>query len=154
MNPVRSHMHRDVICLGQSATVTTAARQMRQHGIGSQAVYDGQDKDHPIGLVTDRDIVMMCLAEGYDPDSWAAGDPFEGTMLRSIVIDSDAQTVMQRYRIRRLPVTEQGRLVGILTETDIARALPDETVGRFVDTVSEAPSQSGRAPAAPEHDSL
>lgn len=139
MRPIRSITHRDVTCRGQSGTMTTAARQIRQYRI-----------------VTDRENVVKCLAVEPDPDSWTSGSLLQGTMLRSVDIDSDvsdALTVSQGCRIRRLPVTEQDRLVGILTEAGFARALPDETVGRFVEAISEARPLSGQEPAVPEHDS-
>ncbi len=84
MRPVQSIMHRDVTCLGQRDTTTTAPWQMRQHSIGSLPVCDGQS--HPIGIGTDCDFVVKCFAVGHDPASCTAGNLLEGTTLRSVDI--------------------------------------------------------------------
>ena len=118
---IRDYMSRDVIVLHPEETVLTAARLMSRHNIGSIPVCTA---DHRLrGIVTDRDVVLRCVALGYDPEA----TPVSEIMTRNIVSlpssaeVSDAPAVMAHRRIRRVPVTEGNRLVGVITLGDITR---------------------------------
>ena len=110
-----------VISVGQKEPVTVAARLMKRHNLGALPVCD--DRGNLRGLVTDRDIVTRCVAMDLDPAD---------TMLREIMSrgvmtcrpDDDADRAaasMGREQIRRLPVTQDGRLVGMVSLADMAR---------------------------------
>ncbi len=110
-----------VICANQKEPVTAAARLMKRHNLGAIPVCD--DEGRLRGLVTDRDIVTRCIAMDYDPAD---------TMLREIMTrgiltckPSDdaarAAAAMGKEQIRRLPVTDGGRLVGMVSLADMAR---------------------------------
>lgn len=105
--------------LGPAESVTDAAKSMREHGIGSVAVVDdGQLK----GLVTDRDIVIRVIADGRDPAATTVGEICSGDLV-TVTPDEDADTAVLRMRqraVRRMPVVDQGRLVGILSLGDMA----------------------------------
>lgn len=110
-----------VISVEQGEPVTAAARLLKRHNIGALPVVDVQG--HLRGMVTDRDIVLRCVAVDGDPRSTAVSD----IMSRGIVtagpsdmVDSCAR-LMSEDRVRRLPVTDQGRLVGIVALCDLAR---------------------------------
>lgn len=138
MMKARELMHQDVVSIGVRDTMDTAAQQMRQRDIGALPICDGES--HPVGIVTDRDIVVNCVALGRNPATSTAGEFAQGDELRCVEVDADVTEVlalMQRYQIRRLPVTEHGRLVGIITEADIAHGVSEELTGEFVEAVCE-----------------
>lgn len=146
MITARELMHSDVVTIGVRDTMDTAAQQMRQRDIGALPICDGEG--HPVGIVTDRDIVVNCLALGRNPATATAGEFAQGDELRSVEVDTafgEILALMQRYQIRRLPVTEQGRLVGIITEADIAHGVPEHRTGEFVEAVCEQqlPARAG-----------
>ncbi|ONM47977.1 CBS domain-containing protein [Nocardia donostiensis] len=149
MSTAKSVMHEDVVSIGVRDTLDVAAQQMRQRDIGSLLICDGEG--HPVGIVTDRDIVVNCLALGRNPSTATAGEFAQGDELRTVDVGTDmaeALALMQRYQVRRLPVTEQGKVVGIITEADLARGMPELTVGEFVGSVCEhkLPARTGDNP--------
>lgn len=124
-----------VISVGQREPVAAAVRLMKRHNLGALPVCD--DEGRLRGMVTDRDIVTRCVALELDPAD---------TMLREIMSRgirtcapgdeiNDAARLMGREQIRRLPVTEGGRLVGMVTLADMARrsALSMEAAGALGD---------------------
>ena len=137
MTTVNDLMTTGAESIDAAASLTDAARMMRDLGVGALPICDGNDK--LIGMVTDRDIVVRCVAEGIDPAAVGAGDLAEGP---PIMIESDqgaeaALRAMARHQVRRLPVLEGDALVGIVTQADVARALPAETVGSVLAELSE-----------------
>lgn len=88
-------------------------------------------------MLTDRDIVIKCLADGLDPavttvDRFAQGDTYYAEA------DADLEEMlitMEEHQVRRLPVVENHRLVGIISEADIARHLPEHAIVEFVKAV-------------------
>ena len=110
-----------VISVSQKEPITAAARLMKRHNLGALPVCD--DEGRLRGMVTDRDIVTRCVAADMDPSD---------TMLREIMsrgirtcssqddVATAAQT-MSHDQVRRLPVTDEGRLVGIVSLADMAR---------------------------------
>ncbi|WP_062992201.1 CBS domain-containing protein [Nocardia anaemiae] len=136
MTTAQAIMQPDVASITVRDTMETAAQRMRQLDIGALPICDGEG--HPVGIVTDRDIVVKCIATGANPHATTAGEMAQGEDLHTIDIGTDidaALALMERHRIRRLPVTEAGKLVGIITEADLSRHLPDATVGEFVEAI-------------------
>ncbi len=136
MTTAQAIMQPDVASITVRDTMETAAQRMRQLDIGALPICDGEG--HPVGIVTDRDIVVKCVATGTNPRTTTAGEMAQGDDLHTVDIGTDidaALALMERHRIRRLPVTEAGKLVGIITEADLSRRLPDATVGEFVEAV-------------------
>ncbi|MBH0781061.1 CBS domain-containing protein [Nocardia bovistercoris] len=147
MTTVRTIMRSDVQCINVRDTMKVAAEQMRRFDVGALPICDGEGR--PVGIVTDRDIVVRVVGRGADPSTTTAGELAQGgedlhTVDAATDID-DALVLMEQRRIRRLPVTEDGVLVGIITEADIARNLSENTVGEFVGAVCAAdlPARSG-----------
>ena len=107
------------VTLSSGQTVADAARAMREAGIGDVLVMDdGQLK----GLVTDRDIVMRVVADGRDPGSTPVGEACSQDLV-TVTPDDDADTAVQRMRersVRRVPVVDNGRPVGVLSIGDMA----------------------------------
>ena len=117
---LREMMSGKVIRIRPEEPVGVAARMLAQYNIGALPVcgYDGSLK----GLVTDRDIVTRCLAAGQSPSTTAV-EEIMTTAVVSARPDMDlelAAGLMGRRQIRRLPVTENGRLCGMLSLGDLA----------------------------------
>jgi CBS domain-containing protein len=128
-------MHKDARWIPATETLDRAAQIMRDMDIGALPVSDAQDR--MCGIVTDRDIVVKCVALGHDPAKVTAGQLCEGTP-RWVEADDDIGSVlmaMESHRIRRMPVIRDKRLVGMISEADIARHLNDEQVAEFVERI-------------------
>lgn len=107
------------VSLRSGQPLTEAAKAMREQGIGSVLVVDdGQLK----GLVTDRDIVVRAVADGRDPGQTPLADVCSPDLV-TVAPNDDADTVVQRmreHRVRRIPVVDGGRPVGVLSIGDMA----------------------------------
>jgi CBS domain-containing protein len=136
MPTAREIMSGDVTCVGENETLLDAARKMADLNVGSLPIC-GED-DRLKGMVTDRDIVVKVLATGRDPGKVTAGEVAEGKPV-TIGADDDTEEIlrtMAQYKVRRLPVIDGHRLVGIVAVADVARALPDRPVGDLMDSIS------------------
>lgn len=124
-------------CVGENETLVDAAKLMASLDVGALPIC-GEDKRLK-GMVTDRDIVVKCLAEGGDPTTTTAGSLAEGKPV-TIGADDDVQEalhLMKQHQIRRLPVIEGHDLVGIISQADIALALAPADTGETVAEISE-----------------
>jgi CBS domain-containing protein len=137
MTTAREIMTPDVTCVGERETLMDAARKMAQLGVGSMPIC-GED-NRLKGMLTDRDIVVKTLAQGRDPGSVTAGELAQGKPV-TIGADDDAPEILRTmgsHQVRRLPVIDGHKLVGIVAVADVARALPDRPVGDLIDAISE-----------------
>ena len=136
MTTAREIMSDDVRCVQENQTLQEAARMMKDMGVGALPVC-GED-DRLKGMVTDRDIVVECVASGGDPSTTTAGELADGKPVTIGADDSveEALSTMARYQVRRLPVIDGHRLVGIVSQADVARALPEDKVGELVEAIS------------------
>ena len=142
VNSVRDTMTEDPRSIGPSTSVVEAARLMRDEHIGSLPITDG---DTLVGMITDRDITTRVVAEAADLGTTSVGD-VQSQDLVSVEPDKDleeALRLMARHQIRRLPVVEDGRLVGIVAQADIALKENEKKTGQLVEAISE-PSQGER----------
>jgi CBS domain-containing protein len=118
-------------------TIVDAARVMRDENVGLIPVVDGE---RLVGTVTDRDIAIRVVAEQQDP---AATKVQEIASTDLVTIDpqqdlDEALRLMAQHQVRRLPVVEEdGRLVGIVAQADVARAGSDAQTGELVQEISE-----------------
>lgn len=106
-----------------------AAQLMRKHHVGALIVVDSEEKTRPVGIVTDRDLVLALMAEGLDPDVFTVGDIMSVELvLASPEMDAmDAVQLMRTKRLRRIVIVDEaGRLVGIVTMEDILELLTRE----------------------------
>ena len=122
--------NRDVVVIGKDTTVQEAAQLMRTHHVGALVVTREREGARlPVGLITDRDIVIEVLAEGVEISAVLVGDIMSDRLLTAAESDGLWET-LQRMRIkgvRRLPVVDaQGFLQGIVTLDDMVELLADE----------------------------
>src|ERR1043165_477351 len=109
-------------CIGENETLLDAARKLRDLDVGAMPIC-GED-DRLKGMLTDRDIVVKALAQGKDPGSTRAGELGQGDS-KTVTIGADdpideALRTMIDHKVRRLPVIDGHRLVGIISQADIA----------------------------------
>ncbi len=139
---VRDAMTENPRSIGQSATVVEAARLMREEHIGSLPITDDEKL---VGMITDRDITTRVVADAADAETTSVGDVCSRDVI-SVEADKDhgaAVELMARHQVRRLPVVENGRLVGIVAQADIALGENETKTGELVEAISE-PSQGER----------
>jgi CBS domain-containing protein len=96
------------------------------------------------GMLTDRDIVVKCIAQGGDPSSTKVSELAEGKPVTIGADDSVEETLrtMKEHGVRRLPVIDGHDMIGIVSQADVARNLPDDKIGDLVEAISSAPSNS------------
>jgi CBS domain-containing protein len=138
MTTAREIMTRGAQCARSDETLADAARKMRDLGVGALPIC-GED-DRLTGVVTDRDIVVRCVAEGGDPSSTAVSDLAEGkpaTIGADDPIDEALRTMIE-HGVRRLPVIDGDRLVGMVSQADVARETTPEQAGDLVAALSRA----------------
>jgi CBS domain-containing protein len=137
----RDVMTPDPTCVGENETLLDAARKLAELDVGALPIC-GED-DRLKGMLTDRDIVVKALAQGKDPGSVKAGELGAGDG-KTVTIGADdsideALRTMIEHKVRRLPVIDGNRLVGIVSQADIATNLDEERVGDLVEAISAAP---------------
>jgi CBS domain-containing protein len=133
---VEALMTRDPAILRPESTCAEAAAMMKREDCGSLPVVDDGSL---VGIITDRDIVLRAVAEKKDPERLAVSeimtsDPVTVTPDTSA---ADASKLMSDNQVRRLPVVEGGRLVGILAIGQLARHESDDAAGETLKEVSQ-----------------
>lgn len=138
----RDIMHLGADCVSENETLGAAARKMRDLHVGSLPICGNDDRLH--GIITDRDIVVSCVAEGSDPQTTSVREFAHGTPIWVDANDdqNEVLNVMTENRIRRVPVMENSRLVGMISEGDLATHLDEHEVGQFAFAVYSAPPSS------------
>ncbi|MEO6398271.1 MAG: CBS domain-containing protein [Tepidiformaceae bacterium] len=138
MAKVKDFMTTDVVTVGSQAQMVDAAKLMRDHDVGLLAVVDGGNLK---GVVTDRDLVVKGLASGN-------GDCAISKLLTSEVFTlntdddaDDAEKRMSEHNVRRLPVLENGKLVGMVSVGDLAVRSNEKLAGKVLENTG--PSKKG-----------
>jgi CBS domain-containing protein len=138
----KDHQIRDLMtenprAIGAEKTVADAAKMMRDEDVGLAPIVEG---DRLVGTLTDRDIAIRVVAEGRDPESTTVR---EVASTELVTIDpaqslDEALRLMAQHQVRRLPVVEEdGRLVGVLAQADVARHGDDSETGQVVEKISQ-----------------
>lgn len=140
MTSVRDIMTQGATCVGANDTVVDAAVKMRDLQVGALPIC-GED-DRLKGVITDRDVAIQIVAEGRDPSSVRVSQVAQGEVVTIGADDSidELLRTMTQYAVRRVPVIDGHRLVGIVSQADVARRLPEDQVGKLVELISGAPS--------------
>jgi len=143
MPTAREIMTADPTFCADDVTAADAARQMADQGVGAIPVCDTDGRLS--GVVTDRDLTVQVIAAGLDPKTTKLADLLDGSEVFTIGADDsveDAIRAMKDHAVRRLPVIDGTELVGMVSQADIARALPDAKIGDLVDAISSAPANN------------
>jgi CBS domain-containing protein len=133
---IRDAMTKEPLSVRADGTIQETAAGMRDAGIGALPVVDKSDQ--LAGMVTDRDIATRAVAEGFGPETLV-----ERVMTRRLIVAEssdelgDALALMREHQIRRVPVVEDRRLVGILAQADIAAVTEPREAAETLRRVSE-----------------
>ncbi|MER7708592.1 CBS domain-containing protein [Kitasatospora sp. NPDC097605] len=140
MTTARDIMHPGAQCIGADQSLADAARMMRDMGVGALPICGDDQKLK--GIITDRDIIVRCIAEGRDPAATKASEL--GGHLHCVRAGDGIDAVLQKmeqHQIRRIPVIDGDRLVGMISEADLAmghregQRLTDQQIVDFMDSV-------------------
>ena len=116
---------------------------MSEEDFGALPVCDG--KGRLLGMVTDRDLVVKVMAPGRDPQTTTVGEIADQPEVVTIGADDPAEEAiktMKKHRVRRLPVIDGTDLVGMVSQADIARSMPNSKVGDLIGAISKAPANN------------
>jgi CBS domain-containing protein len=136
-NTVREVMTSNPTTVTTDTPVSEVAKTMKAEDVGSIPIVEG---DRVVGVLTDRDIAIKVVAEGKDPQGTAASEIASRDL---VTVDpqqdlDEALRLMAQHQVRRLPVVEEdGRLVGVLAQADVARETSPEKTGALVEEISE-----------------
>lgn len=142
MTTAREIMSGSAECARTTDTLVDAARKMRDLDVGALPIC-GED-DRLAGMITDRDIVVSCVADGGDP-SGTTVEQFAGEKPVTIGADDsvdEALRTMTEHGVRRLPVIGGHDLIGILSQADVAKNLSDDQTAQLVEAISKAPANN------------
>jgi CBS domain-containing protein len=135
MTTAREIMTPNATHCSEDTTAADAARKMASEGIGAVPVCDSD------GVVTDRDLALKVVAEGREAGTVRLGELVDRTEVVTIGADDSAEEAirtMKDHAVRRLPVIDGRTLVGMVSQADIARAMPDAKIGDLVEAISSA----------------
>jgi CBS domain-containing protein len=138
----KDHQIRDLMtdnpcAIDAEKPVAHAAKMMRDEDVGLAPIVQGE---RLVGTLTDRDIAIRVVAEGRDPESTAVREVASTDLVTIDPTQSldEALRLMAQHQVRRLPVVEEdGRLVGVLAQADVARHGDDSETGRVVEKISQ-----------------
>lgn len=132
-------MTKDPACCEPETSLKEVAKLMLVNDCGEIPVVDSQRTMRPVGVVTDRDIVIRCVAEGKNPLEADAGDVMSSPVV-TVTPDMDIDEVgdmMEEHQVRRIPVVDEaGAICGIVAQADIARHAHPREVAEVVREVS------------------
>lgn len=141
----------DVVCCGVDTRVTAAAQLMRNRHVGDLVIVQDPEERVPLGVITDRDLVVEVLGNGLDPATTTLGS----LMQRPVVIANekeDTAVVLERMRthgVRRVPVVDaHGAAMGIITLNDLLKVLVDEAAA-LVEIMSRGQDHERRTRRSP-----
>ncbi|MCH7231914.1 CBS domain-containing protein [Glycomyces sp. L485] len=137
MATARDIMHPGVTCVRSDDTAANAARMMAEMNVGCLPIC-GADDNKIKGMVTDRDLVVKVMAAGKDPEKYTVDRLPQGHLILADANEDADITIakMREHQIHRIPVIDDHRLVGIIALADVARSLPETTVGELVESIS------------------
>jgi len=136
MTTARDIMTPGSTCVSTKDSAADAARLMGDLGVGALPICGPDDKIK--GVVTDRDLIVKVVAQGRDLGAFPAGDLNQNEAV-TIGADDEADEVlatMTHHKVRRLPVIDGDRLVGMVSLADVARSLPNPDVGELVEALT------------------
>lgn len=138
----REIMSSDCTCASVNDSLQEAAKKMRDLEVGALPICG--DDDRLAGMITDRDIVVKCIADGKDATRTKVSELAEGKPV-TIGADDPVEEILEtmtQHDVRRLPVIDGHELVGMVSQADVARNLPEERIGDLVQAISNAPANN------------
>jgi CBS domain-containing protein len=140
MPTARDIMSKDAECAHPTDTLVDVARKMRDFAVGALPICGSDNKLQ--GMITDRDIVTNCVANGGDPNNIMVEEYAAGEAVTIGADDSVEETLrtMAKHGVRRLPVIDGQELVGIVSQADVARHLSPDQIGHLLEAISAAPA--------------
>ena len=133
---VREVMSSKLCSIDTDKPVAYAAKMMRDEDVGIAPIVEG---DRLVGVLTDRDIAVRVVAEGRDPEQVKVTEVASRDV---VTLDpqqdlDEALRLMARHQVRRLPVVEEdGRLVGVVAQADVAQQADEQRTGEVVEQIS------------------
>ncbi len=132
-------------CITGEDTIQRAAQIMRDSDIGAVPVVESRESMRLVGVITDRDITIRHVAEGHSNNAMHVREHMSADV-RSVGPDADENEVLQTMKdakVRRVPVVDGDRIVGMIAQADIAtnRRVGDKAVGETVEQISKGSSQ-------------
>lgn len=141
---IKDAMARNPLSVRADATIQEAAAGMRDAGVGALPVVS--DREELVGIVTDRDIALRAVAEGFGAETTV-----DHVMTKQLIVVEpsdeleDALSLMRERQVRRLPIVEGERLVGIIARADIAALIgPGEAADTLRELSEPAATQAAR----------
>ncbi|HLJ85312.1 MAG TPA: CBS domain-containing protein [Candidatus Angelobacter sp.] len=137
---VREVMTPNPVCCVPGDTAQQAARVLRDENVGSLPVVVDQQSLTLIGMITDRDLCCSVVAEGLDPkttkiEKYISGEPVSCRDGENL---DQCERVMQEHQVRRVPVVDgQGRVIGIVSQADLALKDKPEKVSKTIAEISK-----------------
>lgn len=149
------YCNRDVVIVGKSESITKAAKLMRQHHVGDVLVVEPRNGERvPVGILTDRDIVVELIAQGEELNKFMIQDVMSFKLITSNESD-DLMVTIKRMRIngvRRMPIVNQaGGLVGILSIDDVLDVIAEQLMDLDQIIVNEHDKEKERRPTIYRH---
>lgn len=145
MATARDIMTKDTVICDVGDSVVDIAKRMEAENIGAVIVCNSDQRLQ--GMVTDRDLAVLVIGGELDPSTCTAGDLVDGREVVTIGADDDlseAMRTMKDHAVRRLPVIDGERVVGIISQADLAMHADETMVGDLVEVISGAPDNTGR----------
>ena len=140
MKKARDIMSGGAEFISMDSTIADAAQKMAANDIGALPICNGEGRLQ--GMLTDRDIVVKVIAAGLDPLETTVDRVAQGTEVATIGADDsvdEALRTMKDHKVRRLPVIDGHKVIGMVSQGDIAINLSEDKVGDLVEAISAAP---------------
>ncbi len=140
MTTARDLMTADATHCSVDTTAAEAARMLDESNIGAVPVCDASG--HLRGVITDRDLAVKIVGPGRDAASVQVGELIDDGEVVTIGADDtieEAIATMKQHAVRRLPVIDGTTMIGVVSQADIARSMPDTAIGDLVGAISSAP---------------
>ncbi len=148
MKTLNQIMTKDPACCTPDDKITDAARIMADRGIGSMPIVESKDKKRLLGMITDRDITCRLVAKGSDINGAHVRDAMSDKVfsVKSDASVDDCCASMREHKVRRMPVVDNnGDCCGIVSQADVARALPGMKAGELLSDISQPSRQTAKA---------
>ncbi len=140
MTSARDIMQPQPEIMSIDTTIAQAARTMAEKDLGAVPICNSEGRLE--GMLTDRDIATKVVAAGKDPTTTKLGEVAQGTELVTIGADdsiAEALQTMKDHKVRRLPVIDGQKVVGMISQGDLAQHVPSDEIGDLVQAISAAP---------------